>query len=141
MLICAIEILNIIIIISHRCLFLGDWPDCFTLKVDRVSSLNSTRDKRAGKVHAHARDTDDTGGERGSFARNHALKTKLQNTNHAEALLFHMQRSMVTTVIIILIPFLIQFDIVKHMRQDQITNGLVHAISSVRTPYLLLLLF
>ena len=50
-----------------------------------------------------------------------------------------MQRSMVTTAIIILIPSLIQFDIVKHMRQDQITNGLVHAISSVRTPYLLLL--
>jgi DNA-directed RNA polymerase III subunit RPC2 len=24
-----------------------------------------------------------------------------------------------------------QFDIVKHMRQDQITNGLVHAISTV----------
>lgn len=42
-------------------------------------------------------------------------------------------------LIIIFIPSLIQFDIVKHMRQDQITNGLVHAISSVRTPYLLLL--
>ena len=26
---------------------------------------------------------------------------------------------------------LIQFDIVKHMRQDQITHGLVHAITSV----------
>ena len=25
----------------------------------------------------------------------------------------------------------LQFDIVKHMRQDQITNGLVHAITSV----------
>ena len=24
-----------------------------------------------------------------------------------------------------------QFDIVKHMRQDQITNGLIHAISTV----------
>ena len=28
-------------------------------------------------------------------------------------------------------PRAAQFDIVKHMRQDQITNGLVHAISSV----------
>ena len=26
-----------------------------------------------------------------------------------------------------------QFDIVKHMRQDQITNGLIHAISTVTT--------
>ena len=73
--------------------------------------------------------------------RNHVHKTKYQNANHAEALLFDMQRSMVTTVIIIVIPSLIQFDIVKHMRQDQITNGLVHAISSVRIPYLLLLFF
>ena len=30
-------------------------------------------------------------------------------------------------------PRAAQFDIVKHMRQDQITNGLVHAISSVST--------
>ena len=29
-------------------------------------------------------------------------------------------------------PRAAQFDIVKHMRQDQITNGLVMAISSVR---------
>ena len=28
-------------------------------------------------------------------------------------------------------PRAAQFDIVKHMRQDQITNGLVHALSSV----------
>ena len=28
-------------------------------------------------------------------------------------------------------PRAAQFDIVKHMRQDQITNGLIHAISSV----------
>jgi hypothetical protein len=28
-----------------------------------------------------------------------------------------------------------QFDIVKHMRQDQITNGLVHAISTVSLHY------
>lgn len=26
-----------------------------------------------------------------------------------------------------------QFDVVKHMRQDQITNGMVNAISTVRT--------
>ena len=32
-------------------------------------------------------------------------------------------------------PRAAQFDIVKHMRQDQITNGLVHAISSVRNIY------
>ena len=28
-------------------------------------------------------------------------------------------------------PRTAQFDIVKHMRQDQITNGLIHAISTV----------
>ena len=32
----------------------------------------------------------------------------------------------------LLFCFVFQFDIVKHMRQDQITNGLVHAITSVR---------
>lgn len=35
-------------------------------------------------------------------------------------------------------PRAAQFDIVKHMRQDQITNGLITAISTVR---LLLLLY
>ena len=34
----------------------------------------------------------------------------------------------------LLFCFVFQFDIVKHMRQDQITNGLVHAITSVRFP-------
>ena len=32
-------------------------------------------------------------------------------------------------------PRAAQFDIVKHMRQDQITNGLVMAISSVRITF------
>lgn len=36
---------------------------------------------------------------------------------------------------------LIQFDIVKHMRQDQITHGLVHAITSVIERFKLFLLY
>ena len=35
-------------------------------------------------------------------------------------------------------PRATQFDIVKHMRQDQITDGLVHAISSVSNIELML---
>ena len=38
-------------------------------------------------------------------------------------------------------PRAAQFDIVKHMRQDQITNGLVHAISSVSMSLLLSQIF
>ena len=49
---------------------------------------------------------------------------------HMYRLCFYLQLKKIADVTIPK-PRAAQFDIVKHMRQDQITNGLVHAISSV----------